>query len=130
MKRQTANFYCLIFKTVTASRKGSHACQQLGENKRFDEIVVRSRVQPSQEVLQRASRRQDNDGDPPELLTQTRHQAHAIAIGQPQVEQDKLRHAELKLMQRILFPAYPYDIKSLICKGETYAVAEIQVVFN
>jgi len=33
-------------------------------------------------------------------------------------------------MQRILFAAYSYDIKSLICKGDTHAIAEIQVVFN
>jgi co-chaperonin GroES (HSP10) len=50
----------------------------------------------------------------PELLAQTRHQAHAIAVGQPQVEQNKFRHADVKLMQRILFTANPYDVKPLI----------------
>jgi hypothetical protein len=33
-------------------------------------------------------------------------------------------------MQRILFAANPYDIKSLICKGDPHAIAQIQVVFD
>jgi hypothetical protein len=33
-------------------------------------------------------------------------------------------------MQRILFAANPYDVKPLIGEGDTYAVAEIQVVFD
>lgn len=65
-----------------------------------------------------------------ELLPQAGHQAHAIAIGQSQVEQYQFWHAGIKLMQRILFAANPYDIKSLICKGDPHAIAQIRVVFD
>jgi hypothetical protein len=33
-------------------------------------------------------------------------------------------------MQRILFTANPYNVKSLIGEGDTYAIAQIQVVFD
>ncbi|BES84234.1 hypothetical protein PEC302110_13310 [Pectobacterium araliae] len=60
--------------------------------------------------MQSAPGSQDDDGDPLELVTQTRHQAHAITVGQAEVEQDKFWHADIELMQSIHFSANPYDI--------------------
>ncbi len=80
--------------------------------------------------MQSASSGQNDYWDILELLTQARQQTHAIAVGQPEIKKHKFWRACIELTECVLFAANPNNVQPMICKGNTYAIAEIKIIFN
>jgi hypothetical protein len=59
------------------AHQGVEACGELGDGKGLHDVVVGSRGQPRDAVLHLVAGREDADGQPPTLLTQTVRDAEA-----------------------------------------------------
>ena len=69
----------------------AQAGQELDEPERLEQVIVRSGVQGDDDVGLRVARGQDDDHDVGQPGAQGPAQARAVAVGQPEVEQDQVR---------------------------------------
>src|SRR5207247_7456796 len=103
----------------------SDPCVDFGECERFDEIVIRSTVQPQHAIFERVARRQDQDRGLYATSAEGREDLDPIALRQPEIQKDDVEGLGVEAEERAFTGMFDGDVVSLGFEAFAQSVSDL-----